>query len=103
MGLDISLMTSVYSANITHNLNEMAGAAGIYKYLWRPEEVGIYYAENLIDPLTKGLEELKNNPEEYKKYNSENGYGMYEDFVEFVENYICACKKYPDSFVKADR
>jgi len=54
MGLDISLMTSVYSANITHNLNEMAGAAGIYKYLWRPEEVGIYYAENLIDPFTKG-------------------------------------------------
>ena len=30
-----------YSANITHNLGKMAEEAGIYKHLWRPEEIGI--------------------------------------------------------------
>ncbi len=30
----------VYSANITHNLGEMADKAGIYYALWRPEEKG---------------------------------------------------------------
>lgn len=29
--------TCIFSANITHNLNAMAEAAGIYKHLWRPE------------------------------------------------------------------
>ena len=31
----------VYSANITHNLNTMADEAGIYKHLWRPDEIKI--------------------------------------------------------------
>lgn len=34
----------VYSANITHNLNRMAEAAGIYLALWRPSE--------MLDPAT---------------------------------------------------
>ena len=31
----------LYSNNITHDLNVMANAAGIYKYLWRPEKIGV--------------------------------------------------------------
>lgn len=38
----------LYWANITHNLNSMAGAAGIYQHLWRPEEVGVTKARQLI-------------------------------------------------------
>jgi len=49
MSLDVYLMktmpTSVYDANITHNLGAMAEAAGIYKHLWRPEEIGITKAQ----------------------------------------------------------
>jgi hypothetical protein len=30
----------VFDANITHNLNKMADAAGIYEACWRPEEIG---------------------------------------------------------------
>ena len=66
----------LYDDNITHNLNKMADAAGIYKYLWKPEELGIEFAKDLIKPLTKGLKDLKSNPEKYKKYNSPNGWGL---------------------------
>src|SRR6266496_3980933 len=45
----------LYWRNITHNLNTMADAAGIYKHLWRPEELGITKAGELIAPLAAGL------------------------------------------------
>ena len=45
MSLDVWLnavvKTQVFSANITHNLGKMADEAGIYKALWRPDEVEI--------------------------------------------------------------
>ena len=48
-----------YDANITHNLGEMAGAAGIYHHLWRPEEIGVIKAWQLVAPLDAGLALLK--------------------------------------------
>ncbi len=64
----------VYSANITHNLNSMAKDAGIYEHLWRPDEINITKAKELIEPLRHGLHNLKSEPERYKKFNPENGY-----------------------------
>lgn len=93
----------VYDANITHNLNTMAGEAGIYKHLWRPEELGITKAQQLIEPLTKGLELLKSDPERFKKHNAPNGWGKYEHFVPFVENYLIACKENPNADVRVSR
>lgn len=93
----------VFNYNITHNLNTMADAAGIYEYLWSPEEVNIEFARDLIEPLRNGLHLLKLNPEEYKKHNPENGWGSYEGLVSFVEKYLDACYKYPDAKVSADR
>ncbi|MHA1828611.1 MAG: hypothetical protein ACTSX6_08185 [Candidatus Heimdallarchaeaceae archaeon] len=92
----------VYNANITHNLNTMADRAGIYKYLWRPDEIGIKYADQLIKPLTNGLVTLKADPKKFKKYNPPNGWGTYNLLVHFVENYLEACKKYPTAEVYAD-
>lgn len=95
MSLDISLLNrageEVYEANITHNLNKMADAAGIYEYLWRPDELGINCAALLIVPLMKGLEKLKADPEYYKTFDSPNGWGLYVHFVPFVERYLAAC------------
>lgn len=52
MSLDITLRAvrpvDVFSSNITHNLNAMAEAAGIYRQIWRPEEIGIKTAVELI-------------------------------------------------------
>lgn len=93
----------VYWANITHNLTEMADAAGIYQALWRPEEIGITKASQLIDPLTFGLKKLKDDPEFYEKFNSSNGWGLYEHFVPFVSEYLQACIDSPDADVSVSR
>lgn len=61
---------SVYDANITHNLGEMAEAAGIYGIVWRPEENGITTAEQLIEPLEKAIADMKARPEYYEQFNS---------------------------------
>lgn len=93
----------VYSANITHNLNTMAEAAGIYKPLWRPEEIGIEKAHQLIEPLTNGLSELKADPDKYKIHNPENGWGNYDLLVRFATEYLTACKQNPDTDVSVWR
>jgi hypothetical protein len=93
----------LYDANITHNLNKMADKAGIYDALWRPEEIGAKYAKDIIEIVEKGLADLKARPEYFEQFNSSNGWGMYEHFVPFVEKYLEACKKYPDSEILVSR
>lgn len=113
----------VYWANITHNLNTMAGEAGIYEALWRPhrlkegynisendhqaewkfEEENTTLAKDIIPFLEKGLSDLKTRPEYFEKFNSPNGWGMYEHFVPFVEKYLEACKEYPDAIIEVSR
>jgi hypothetical protein len=104
MSLDVYLeavrQTTVYEANITHNLGKMAEEAGIYYYLWRPSEIGVHKAEQLIVPLTEGLKKLKADPERFQKFNASNGWGMYEHFVPFVEKYLEACIENPDADVE---
>lgn len=94
---------TVFSSNITHNLNTMADAAGIYDACWRPEELGIKEASELIEPLSSGLALLKAHPSKFKEFNSPNGWGTYSDFVPWVEEYLAACKKYPKAQVEACR
>jgi len=97
--------TSVFDRNITHNLGKMAAIADIYNALWRSRggdstdsEQYIDYktAENLIEPLTIGLQKLKTDPEHFKEFDSPNGWGVYEHFIPFVEAILEACKKYPN-------
>ena len=107
----------VYSANITHNLGEMAGKAGIYEALWRPhrlkegynipegdhdaeykfEEANPSKANEIIPVLEKGLADLKARPKHYEKFNASNGWGMYDNFVPFVEKYLDALKEFPEA------
>lgn len=93
----------VYEANITHNLNTMAEAAGIYEYLWRPEEVGVTKARQLIEPLTAGLLRLTNDPEKFLAFSPSNGWGTYEGLCVFVSEYLDACEEYPDADVSVSR
>lgn len=95
--------TEVFTANITHNLNTMAELAGLYRYLWRPDELGIIYASDLISPLATGLVLLTENPDKYKALNPANGWGTYEGLVHFVAKYLSACIQYPNSKVNVSR
>ena len=107
MSLDVTLTAlapvEVFSANITHNLNKMADEAGIYKHLWRPEEIGITKAGQLIEPLRRGLADLRAQPERYERFNPENGWGSYATLVRFVEAYVAACEQHPDADVEVWR
>jgi hypothetical protein len=93
----------LYWANITHNLAKMAGQAGIYKHLWRPDEIHMERAGKLIEPLQVGLATLKSDPERFKQLNPSNGWGNYDGLVRFVEEYLQACEKYPNARIEVSR
>lgn len=95
--------SEVYTANITHNLNRMAKEAGIYEHLWRPDEIGIEKARELIEPLTDGLARLQSDPDRFKEFNPPNGWGTYEGLVGFIRNYLHACETFPEAEVSVWR
>jgi hypothetical protein len=94
---------TLYEANITHNLNKMAAASGLYEALWYPETLNATLAGQLIAPLTAGLKTLRAEPAKFEGFGAANGWGLYEHFVPFVEKYLEACKKYPDATVNVSR
>lgn len=93
----------VYHGNITHNLNTMAGEAGIYRHLWHPDEIGITHAVELIEPLRIGLSTLESQPERFRTFNPDNGWGDYDGLVKFVRDYLAACEQYPQAEVSVWR
>ena len=107
MSLDVTLSavreTVVYDANITHNLNKMAAEAGIYQHLWRPDEIGITHASQLIEPLRVGVALMKSDPARFEAFNASNGWGLYKQFLPWVERYLKACEENPDATVEVNR
>ncbi len=113
MSLDVDLMitmpTSVYSGNITHNLVKMAGEVSLsndktlYDILWRPEEHGFYFAREISELLDEGWNILLSDPEKYKRYNPENGWGSYEGLCDFVYRYRNACWDNPEAELSVSR
>lgn len=116
MSLDVDLMitmpTSVYSGNITHNLGKMAGevkipymagTVSLYTILWRPEELQFTKAREIADLLDIGWNILLSDPEKYKKYNPENGWGSYEGLCDFVYRYRNACWDNPEAELSVSR
>jgi len=93
----------VYTANITHNLGPMASEAGIYQHLWRPDEIDIKKAKDLIEPLKDGLALLQSDPERFKAFNPSNGWGDYEGLLRFVGGYLTACYWFPEAEVSVWR
>jgi hypothetical protein len=92
-----------YSNNITHNLTRMAEAAGIYMALWRPDELGLTKAAQLIEPLRAGLQKLIERPELYQGFDPPNKWGNYQGLVSFVKNYLTACEAHPEAFIRISR
>jgi len=93
----------VYWANITHNLNEMADEAGIYGVVWHPEDNGVVVAQSLVDPLSKAIKMMENDPDRFKRHNSPNGWGLYEHFLPWLKKYLNACQENPNAKVRVSR
>lgn len=106
MSLDVMLYVDgkcVFDANITHNLNVMAEAAGIYKHLWRPEEIGAIKASHIADAVALGAKDMAVRPTYYKQFDSPNGWGLYENFLPWVGRYAEALAEYPDATIEVSR
>lgn len=99
MSLDVWLYksgdpeNSVFEQNITHNLGAMAEAAGIYEAVWRPEEVGIVVASQLVEPLRKGIDAMEANREHFETFNASNGWGLYKNFLPWLKRYLAALRE----------
>jgi len=92
-----------FSANITHNLGKMAAEAGIYEIVWRPEENGIEIASQLIEPLSKAIAEMEADPDRFRTFDSPNGWGLYDNFIPWLKEYLAACKERPSARVSTSR
>lgn len=101
---------SVHSQNITHNLGVMADAVKLsngmtlYDVLWRPDEqVGLKFAKDISELLDEGWNILLSDPEKYKRYNPDNGWGDYDGLERFVYKYRNACWDNPDATICVSR
>ena len=107
MSLDVYLTavrrTVVYECNYTHNIGAMADKAGVYVYLWRAPENDVRTAGQLIEPLSKGIEDMKSRPGYYQTFNPENGWGDYHTFLRWLESLLAACRENPDAELSTSR
>lgn len=94
----------VFSANYTHNCNVMATEAGIYKYVWRPEECeDVKKAGDLIEPLRAGIKLMEDEPQRFIALNPKNGWGSYDTFLPWLRKYLAACIENPKATIYTSR
>ena len=113
MSLDVDLMVtqpvSVYYNNITHNLGKMAGEVKLsngltlYDVMWRPDERGLKFAKDISELLDEGWNILLSEPDYFKTFNPDNGWGSYEGLIDFVYRYRNACWDNPDAELSISR
>lgn len=107
--LEVTEPTTIYDKNITHNLSTMATACVVsetltlYDVLWCPHECELYEACELIPLLEAGFKELQSDPQFFKRYNPQNGWGSYEGLLDYVYNYLVACKLNPHAMVQVSK
>lgn len=104
IGRDDPEKVILYTAGYTHNCGEMAEEAGLYKYVWRPEECpDVKTAADLIEPLRNGIALMREDPARFEAFNPDNGFGKYSTFLPWLERYLEACIMYPKALIEADR
>lgn len=98
-----------WSANITHNLGKMAsnipvsGYYSLYDVMWHPEDNNIKDTTTLLKYLIEGLKYMIDHRKDLLQYNSENGWGTYEDLMKFTLNYKQHCEDNPDCEISVSR
>lgn len=114
------LTNEVLWINITHNLGKMAShvpiewtdecgnkyKSSLYYVMWRPDEIlpsTKIKLKDVREPLEIGFQYLLAHEKELSKYNPENGWGHYENFVHCLPEYIRACYKWPNAVLEVSR
>lgn len=95
--LDPTTAARIREAEKVGNYHDAGGAFELERSL--PTVTG----RDLIAPLESGLALLRSDPERFKAFNPENGWGDYDALVAFVAGYLEACRKHPDAIVEVSR
>jgi len=113
MSLTVNLLVpkpvSIYDNNITHNLSKMASEVKLsngltlYDVLWRPDEHELELAEDIAELLDEGWNILQSEPDRFRQFNPENGWGNYDNLCTFVYEYRNACWLEPDAKIEVCR
>lgn len=91
---------SVFSANITHNVSPMWRKACVFSALYESEGRA---AGELVSTLEAGVTDMQKEPDGYRALNPSNGWGDYDGALEFLQDVLEACKKYPKAIVWISR
>jgi hypothetical protein len=82
--------------NVTYNVSRM------WYELFPKEQGDMVPIEGLTgsqaEPIIKkAIKKFKSNKKSLEKLNPPNGWGSYNQFLEFLEDVLDACKRYPNS------
>lgn len=91
----------IHCQNITHNLGQMAAAAGIYHALWRPEEHGYIYAKDISEIIGQGIQKMQAEPNFYKTFDAKNGWGTYDQFFPWLIKLYAALVFHPNALLRS--
>lgn len=82
-----------WHGNMTHNLGKMASHVQcsarftLYDLLWRPAEHGFnQVTQEYIDGILEGYMNVKNHKSDLIQYNAPNGWGTYENMINFLRD-----------------
>ena len=105
--IDVIITRTLHSANYTSNVYKMydlafASIKDVPEFItdWRS---GIQMEQMYSMPILKSMiEEMKKNPEKYKKLNPKNGWGNYEGALKFFEDAYNAMLISPECKIRLD-
>jgi membrane carboxypeptidase/penicillin-binding protein PbpC len=81
----------------------MAQEAGVYEVMWRADEYKITHAKHMIYALEEGIKILEDDPEYFRKFEPENGWGNYEGLLGVAKQLLELCVANPEATVEVSR
>ncbi len=98
----------------THNLSKIVDECGKlvgkehYKLIWRPDELlgvdnGRVPVSSVLQRLPALIADLIKHEKELVQYLPSNGWGTFEDLIDFLCDYLKECYKHQNDFVYCDR
>ena len=92
---------TLFTRNITHNVNVMWMEAGCYEALYGRD--GSKKAGEIIVVLQRALADMEARPAVYEAMNPENGWGSYDGALDYLRDVLAHCILRPDALIKVCR
>jgi hypothetical protein len=71
--------------------------------MWRPDELRMTHAYQIIPTLERGHELLRRNGAYFRQFDAPNGWGRYQSLLDFTREYLRQCVEYPDAQIRVSR